>query len=1644
MKIRRILTALVLAVALALFSTSITFAVSPTNVTSSNANTSYSVNDVILIQVTFDSPVTVDTTGGTPRLALNSGATAYANYTSGTGNTTLTFTYTVGSGENSTDLDYTGTNALDPNGGTMQNGGVNVDLTLPLPGHQFSLGYNKDIIIDTTAPTVTDVTSSTTSGSFAAGQSIDIQVTFSEVVVKSGTPSLTLNSGGTAFYSSGSPSNILTFTYTVAAGNNSSHLDYSSTSSLTGTIMDGAGNSAVLTLPATGGPNSLAGHTNIIIDTTKPTVTSVNSTLANGTYKTGQLVPIQVNFSENVYVTGTPTLALATGNPASTPVNYSGTGSGTTQLNFNYTVATGNFSTDLDYVATSSLAGTITDLAGNAATLTLPTPGASGSLGANKAIVIDAVAPAVTGVTSSVADGSYKAGQVVPVQVVFSEVVNVTGTPTLTLSTGTPATTVVNYSGTGSGTTTLTFNYTVAAGNTSPDLDYAATNSLALNGGTIMDTALNNANLSLASPGAAGSLGANKAIVIDTTAPTVTNVTSSSANGTYKAGQIIPVQVVFSEAVNVTGTPTLTLATGTPATTPVNFSTGSGSTTLNFNYTVVAGNTSPDLDYVATSSLAGAIADLAGNAATLTLSAPGTAGSLGANKAIVIDTTAPTVTGVTSSLADGTYTTGQLIPIQVSFSENVYVTGIPTLTLATGTPPATAVNYGTGSGSTTLTFNYTVAAGNTSPDLDYSATNSLAGTIADLAGNAATLTLPAPGAAGSLGANKSIVISTDIPAVTGVTSSLANGSYKAGQVVPIQVTFSKIVYVTGTPTLTLATGTPATTAVSYSSGSPSTTLTFNYTVATGNTSADLDYSATSSLALNGGTIMDSALNNANLSLPLPGSAGSLGANKAIIIDTTAPTVTGVTSSLADGSYKAGQVIPVQVNFSEIVNVTGTPTLTLATGTPATTAVNFATGSGSTSLSFNYSVIAGNTSPDLDYSATNSLAGTIADPAGNVATLTLPLPGAAGSLGANKAIVIDTTAPTVTINQALGQLDPTNNPPINFTVVFSEAVTGFSSTGVTLGGTALPTTAVVTGSGTTYNVAVSGMTATGTVTASVAVGAAQDLAGNLNLASTSGDNTVNFDSTALTVTINQAAGQLDPTKTSPINFAVVFSKVTIDFLTGDVALSGTAGATTATVTGSGTTYNVAVSGMTMNGTVIASIAPGVAHDAANNANLASSSTDNTVTYDTIAPVFSAVAPAPSTFISSITGTTSAVSYTLSETVASGSITMTQTGGTADPGSPHTCALKGTALNSGSHNKLDLSDTINACTIAQSLVSGAVYTFAFNATDLAGNLAVPVTNTNITFDNTGPLFSAVAPATSAFIKSITGTTSAVSYTLSKDIASGSITMTWSGGLGDPGSPHLCTLKGTALLLGPHNNLDLSNTTNSCTVAQSLVSGAVYTFAFNGVDAAGNPAPTVTSTGVTFDSSFPILSWIAPVSSGLTYYVGNQTVQLAVNATDNVGVTQVVFSRWDAVNLVRVPIATLTSPTILPSTYNVSLDTSTLLPGYNEIDVKVEDGTGNTTQDYIWLYHLPVVTVTKSGRGTGTVTSNPPGINCGSTCSSGFSDNSTVTLTAVPTPPYTFDGWTGACVGTGTCTLTMNAAKSVTAIFSYWKIYLPLIQR
>ena len=76
---------------------------------------------------------------------------------------------------------------------------------------------------------------------------------------------------------------------------------------------------------------------------------------------------------------------------------------------------------------------------------------------------------------------------------------------------------------------------------------------------------------------------------------------------------------------------------------------------------------------------------------------------------------------------------------------------------------------------------------------------------------------------------------------------------------------------------------------------------------------------------------------------------------------------------------------------------------------------------------------------------------------------------------------------------------------------------------------------------------------------------------------------------------------------------------------------------------------------------------------------------------------------------------------------------------------------------------------------------------------------------------------------------------------------------------------------------------------------------------------------------------------------------------------------------------------------------------------------------------------LSVTMSGSGSGTVTSNPPGISCPTTCSAVFPQNSQVTLTETPGSDAVFSFWSGACTGAANCDVTLSTADSVTADFS-----------
>ena len=194
-----------------------------------------------------------------------------------------------------------------------------------------------------------------------------------------------------------------------------------------------------------------------------------------------------------------------------------------------------------------------------------------------------------------------------------------------------------------------------------------------------------------------------------------------------------------------------------------------------------------------------------------------------------IDGLSPTITSISSNEIDTTYSISDTLAITVTFSEAVTVSGVPQLTLETGSTDA-AANYISGTGTNVLTFQFIVVNGYTSEDLDIVSSTALNlnnGSIVDVVGNAAILTLPNPGEAGSLGYNKAIALDANPPSVSLALSNNGNGNYKMGDTLDISIVFNEQVNVIGVPQLTLETGSTDA-LVNYLSGSGTTTVSYTH------------------------------------------------------------------------------------------------------------------------------------------------------------------------------------------------------------------------------------------------------------------------------------------------------------------------------------------------------------------------------------------------------------------------------------------------------------------------------------------------------------------------------------------------------------------------------------------------------------------------------------------------------------------------------------------------------------------------------------------------------------------------------------------------------------------------------------------------
>ena len=187
--------------------------------------------------------------------------------------------------------------------------------------------------------------------------------------------------------------------------------------------------------------------------------------------------------------------------------------------------------------------------------------------------------------------------------------------------------------------------------------------------------------------------------------------------------------------------------------------------------------------------------------------------------------------------------------------------------------------------------------------------------------------------------------------------SPASGDLDAGKTVTLTLNMSGNVTVntaSGKPTLTLNDGGTAT----YTSGSGSNALTFSYTV--GASDSNVASLSATAINLNGATIQDGSGNAANLSLTGLTQTGPQ-------IDTTAPVFSSIAESPSSGDLNAGKTVTYTIAMSEAVTVSGTPQLMLNDGGTA----SYTSGSGTSTLTFVYTVAAGQNTPDLQVAAGQS-------------------------------------------------------------------------------------------------------------------------------------------------------------------------------------------------------------------------------------------------------------------------------------------------------------------------------------------------------------------------------------------------------------------------------------------------------------------------------------------------------------------------------------------------------------------------------------------------------------------------------------------------------------------------------------------------
>ncbi|MEX0799043.1 MAG: hypothetical protein WD025_06345 [Bacteriovoracaceae bacterium] len=761
------------------------------------------------------------------------------------------------------------------------------------------------------------------SGTYVEAGEIVFKLSHPYVLTVTGTPDFTIDIGGVnalASYVSGSGSKNLYFKYIVQANDEDADgISLVSTSiNLNGATIDFDNGTAIQAANLDIGPPDLSG---VKVDAKAPELSTITGVA--GDYYVDEKVAFLANFSEKVYVTGSPLIATDLGDAVYV------SGSGTTDLMFQYTVTSAdNGGITADSVELNG--GSLKDAAGNSVAdlASYAYSGAGVSIDGDTPYVKNFIPPA---------DATYIPGDTIEFALQFTETVDVTGTPIVMIDIGGNPREATYASG--SGTDTLVFNYSVTPGN-EDDNGVDVGNVIDPNGGTIADTGGKSVdfNMAMDTPRTPGAL-------VDAPLPTVTSISLPSVpgDGYFNEGEEIYFTLNFNDEITVTGFPQLEMELNSlsPAITAVDYNSSSGASSLVMRYVVQSGDEDHDgLSLVSPLNLnGGTIKNNNGTNANLDIS----------DAIALIDTSLHKVDALIPIIQsvdypdDQTYAIGDNIDFVLSFLENVACSNTARLELNIGGSTVYA-NCIVAAPSTELTFRYTVVNDDLDTDGIQLISNSVeytgAGDILDLGGNSADPTLPAP-----IPSLAGVVVDGVRPDITNVTVAAKPGpapnTYTEGETITATVTFDDNVYIGGAPKVGATFDeAPSAPEFIYQAGDTTTALTFEYNVQAGD--EDLNGIVLDNLiSLAGGSIQDNNGNNANLDLSatnfgsvyvdslVPEVALTNPADSSIISLANSSTTFSITGSCndADASYDIqinGVSAPGQANIDcDGTNLTGT-------------------------------------------------------------------------------------------------------------------------------------------------------------------------------------------------------------------------------------------------------------------------------------------------------------------------------------------------------------------------------------------------------------------------------------------------------------------------------------------------------------------------------------------------------------------------------------------------------------------------------------------------------------------------------------------------------------------------------------------------